>query len=292
MILLVRKPSVILWEKNSLLGIMNITEETEPILEVKSFDNQMKGHRDLHPSLPQPPFSLCMVGPKGAGKSTVILRLIYGNQKPKAWNQAHKHYRFYRKFFTKIYIFSPTWRLDPKTKRCKIPESQIFEDPNEYYEVIETLLGSQQDDIEEDGKDNCDHILMIFSDLAGQKGVFGVAKGIMNKLAFNLRHYNCSIIIDTQCLRQINPAFRENFSGILMFAGITNRMEIGKIYDEYLGEYTKQEANKLLEYVWADNAYNFLFINFQKVKSRRFFKNFNQLVIKGKNEGNKSLIET
>ena len=65
---------------------MNITEETEPILEVKSFDNQMKGHRDLHPSLPQPPFSLCMVGPKGAGKSTVILRLIYGNQKPKAWN--------------------------------------------------------------------------------------------------------------------------------------------------------------------------------------------------------------
>jgi hypothetical protein len=62
-------------------------------------------------------------------------------------------------------------------------------------------------------------------------------------------------------------------------------MEISKIYDEYLGEYSKQDANKLLEYVWQDNPYNFLFINFQKQKSKRFFKNFNQLVItQGKNE--------
>ena len=246
---------------------MNISEENEPILEVKSFDNQMKPHSELHPSLPQPPFSLCLVGSKGSGKSTVILRLIYGNQKPKNYKKNDKHYRFYRKFFTKIYIFSPTWRLDSKTKRCKIPDSQIFEDPSEYYEIIETLLGNQQDDIEEDGKDNCDHILMIFSDLAGQKGVFSQAKGIMNKLAFNLRHYNCSIIIDTQALRQINSAFRENFSGIILFAGITNRMEIGKIYDEYLGQYSKQDANKLLKYVWGDSPYNFLFINFQKRKT-------------------------
>ena len=285
---LVRKTicNIIIKIKSS-FNIMNISEETEPLLEVKSFDNQMKGYNELHPSLCQPPFSLCLCGPKGAGKSTVILRLIYGNQKPKNYKKDDKHYRFYRKFFTKIYVFSPTWRLDPKTKRCKIPDAQIFENPAEYYEIIETIIGSQQDDIEEDGKENCDQILMIFSDLAGQKGVFSQAKGIMNKLAFNLRHYNCSILIDTQALRQINSAFRENFSGILLFAGITNRMEIGKIYDEYLGQFNKKDANKLLEYVWADNPYNFLFINFQKQKSKRFFKNFNQLVIESKSEEDK-----
>ena len=129
---------------------------------------------------------------------------------------------------------------------------------------------------------------MVFSDLAGQKGVFGQAKGIMNKLAFNLRHYNCSIIIDTQALRQINPAFRENFSGLILFAGITNRLEIEKIYQEYLGEYSKESANRILEFVWGNSPYNFLFINFQMVKTRRFFKNFNQLVI---SQGNKSLLE-
>ena len=267
---------------------MDITEEDDSLLTVKAFDNQHKGHDDIHPSLPQPPFSLCLVSPKGGGKSTLILRLIYGNQKPKDYKGTDKHYRFYRKFFTKIYVFSPTWRLDPKTRRCKIPDAQIFEDATEYYEIIETLVGGQQDAVEDDGKDNCEHILMIFSDLAGAKGVFGNAKGIMNKLAFNLRHYNISIIIDTQALRQINPAFRENFSGLILFAGITNRLEIEKIYQEYLGEYKKEQANQILEYVWEDSPYNFLFINFQKVKSRRFFKNFNQLVI---SRGNKSLLE-
>ena len=84
---------------------MNISEEEEPILEVKSFDNQMKGYSELHPSLPQPPFSLCMVGPKGAGKSTVILRLIYGNQKPKNYKKDDKHYRFYRKILLR-YMYS------------------------------------------------------------------------------------------------------------------------------------------------------------------------------------------
>jgi hypothetical protein len=68
-------------------------------------------------------------------------------------------------------------------------------------------------------------------------------------------------------------------------------MEISKIYDEYLGEYTKKDANKLLEYVWADNNYNFLFINFQKQKSKRFFKNFNQLISQGENTEIKSLLE-
>jgi GTPase SAR1 family protein len=267
---------------------MNIKEEDEPVLQIKPFDNQMKGSQEIHPSLPQPPFSLCLVGPKGSGKSSVIIRLLYGNRKPKNWNETHKHYRFYRKFFTKIYIFSPTWRLDPTTTRCKIPEAEIFEDPVDYYVIVETIIGSQQDDIEEDGKDETDHILMVFSDLAGQKGVFGHAKGIFNTLAFNIRHYNISIVIDTQALRQINPAFRENFSGLILFAGITNRLEIEKIYHEYLGEYSKESANRILEFVWGNSPYNFLFINFQMTKTRRFFKNFNQLVI---SQGNKSLLE-
>ena len=72
---------------------MNIKEEDEPVLQIKPFDNQMKGSQEIHPSLPQPPFSLCLVGPKGSGKSSVIIRLLYGNRKPKNWNETHKHYR-------------------------------------------------------------------------------------------------------------------------------------------------------------------------------------------------------
>ena len=109
---------------------------------------------------------------------------------------------------------------------------------------------------------------MIFSDLARQKGVFSQAKGIMNKLAFNLRHYNCSIIIDTQALRQINSAFRENFSGIILFAGITNRMEIGKIYDEYLGQYYSSTYGQIV-----------LIIFFLSISKKRKVSNFLKTLI-------------
>jgi len=256
---------------------MIITETTNEELTTAPFDNQHKREDSIHPDLPFPPMSLMLVGPKGSGKSNLILRLLYGNRKPK--NATNNHHKMYRHFFDKVYIFSPSWKLDPKMARCKIPEEQIFEDPELYTQIIEEILGSQADDIEEEGKENTEHILLVFTDLAGQKGVFSNAKGIMNKLAFNLRHYRVSLIIDTQSLRQINSAFRGNLSGVVLFSGISNRLEIQKIYDEYLGEFTKEEQEQLIDHCFA-KPYDFLYINFQKHGLGRYYHNFNPLKIK------------
>ena len=254
---------------------MHIEEQQNDDLTVRPFDNQLKASAGLHPDLLQPPFTLLLVAPKGSGKSTTILRLLYGNQKKKQCTNTH--HKFYRHFFDKVYIFSPTWEMDEKTERCKIPSDQIFDEPEEYEEVIGEILSAQEEDIAEDGKDEADHILMVFSDLAGTK-LFSSKKGIMNKLAFNHRHYKVSLIIDTQSLRQINNAFRENLSGIMLYAGINNKMELRKIYEEYLGRYTHEEASEILAYVFRDSPFNFLFINFQK--RGKMYKNFNPLFIK------------
>jgi GTPase SAR1 family protein len=255
---------------------MKITESPNSMLSVNPFDNQLKRGTDIHPDLPYPPASILLVGPKGSGKSNLILRLLYGNQKPKgAKDTFHK---FYRHFFDKVYIFSPTWQLDPKMARCKIPEEQIFDEPEMYTQIIEEILSGQAEDIEEEGKDETEHILMVFTDLAGRKSVFSNAKGIMNKLAFNLRHYKVSLIIDTQSLRQINPAFRGNLSSIVLFSGITNRLEIQKIYDEYLGEFKKEEQEQLIDHCFA-KPYDFLYINFQKHGLQKYYHNFNALKI-------------
>jgi hypothetical protein len=256
---------------------MKITESANDELSVKPFDNQHKRSSILHPDLLHPPFSLLLVGPKGSGKGNCTLRLIFGNQKKKGCQT--DHHKFYRHYFDKIYVFSPTWQLDPKMRRCQIPTDQIFEEPEMYTEVISEILEGQVEDIEEEGKEEADDILMIFSDLAGHK-TFADSKGIMNRLAFNHRHYNVSIIIDTQSLRQINNAFRNNLSGIILFAGINNRLELKKIYEEYLGSFTQKEATALLNYTF-DSPFNFLFINFQKPKGKRFHKNFNRLRIEG-----------
>ena len=162
--------------------------------------------------------------------------------------------------------------------RCKVPDEQIFEDPNSYREVIEEIVGIQGDSVEEVGKEDTEHILMIFSDVCGCKNVFTQGKGIMNKLAFNLRHYKISLIIDAQSLRQINSAFRNNLSAIILFSGITNRLELKKIYDEYLGSFTKEEQDKLIEYCFKE-PYSFLYINLQKQEKDRYYRNFNNLTI-------------
>ena len=256
---------------------LTISEEENTILTTKPFDKQHKKYGDIHPDLVQPSFSLLLVGPKGSGKSNLILRLLYGNKKPKgAKNNYHK---FYRHFFDKVYVFSPSWKLDPKMDRCKIPDEQIFEEPALYPNIIEELIGTQTDSIEEEGKDDTEHILMIFTDLAGAKGVFSQAKGVMNKLAFNLRHFKVSLLIDTQSLRQINSAFRENLSGIILFSGINNRLEIEKIKEEYLGSFQKKEQDQILEFAFK-NPYDFLYINFQKHGLDKYYRNFNKLIIK------------
>ena len=260
---------------------MKIVETPEELLVIKAFDNQNKKDNSLHPNLLQHPFSLLLCAPKNSGKTNLLLRLLLGNRKPKnAQNEFHK---FYKHYFDKVYVFSPTWNNDPKTQKTGIPDEQVFEDPEMYHQILAEILLTQDEEIEEEGKEDSDKILIIMDDLAGQKGVFSGAKGIMNRLAFNHRHANASIIITSQGLRQINSAFRDNFSGIIFFSGITNRLELAKIYDEYLGDYSKEEANTLLEYIF-DGRYNFLFINFQKGKENRYFKNFNQLKITKNNQ--------
>jgi GTPase SAR1 family protein len=255
---------------------MKIEEEENTVLQVKAFDNQLKASSGIHPDLLQPPFTLLLVAPKGSGKSTAILRLIYGNKRAKGKKTKDAHHRMYRGFFDKVYVFSPTWQLDAKCDRCGIPDDQIFDDQSLYEETIAVIIAGQQADIEADGKEDAPSLLLIFSDLAGTK-LFSSKKGIMNKLAFNHRHYNISLIIDTQSLRQINTAFRENLSGIMLFSGISNRKEITKLTDEYLGKYTEKQALEILDYVFDDSAFNFLYINFQQRGA--LFRNFNRITI-------------
>ena len=255
---------------------MRIQEQPNDVLTVRPFDNQLKGDRSLHPDLPQPPFTTLLVGPKGSGKSNVILRMIYGNKKTPKCNPDNKHYKFYRHFFDKIMIFSSTWTLDPKTTRCRIPDDQIFDDPDDYVEIIEEIVKGQEEDIQEDGKENADHILLVFSDLAGTR-LFSNSRGILNRLAFNHRHLKISSLIDTQSLRQINNAFRNNLSAVLLFAGISNRLEIKKIKEEFLGKYTDEEARKIMKYAFDGSGFDFLYVNFQKRGA--LYKNFNSLLI-------------
>ena len=163
----------------------------------------------------------------------------------------------------------------PQVRQMQNTRRADFDDQSLYEDTITEILAGQQADIEADGKGDASYLLLIFSDLAGTS-LFSSKKGIMNKLAFNHRHFKVSLIIDTQSLKQVNPAFRENLSGIMVFAGISNKKEIQKVIEEYLGQYTEKQAMEILAYVFKDNRFGFLYIN---LGLNRFFRNFNRLSI-------------
>ena len=88
---------------------MQIEEKQNESLGVRAYDNQMKKSKSLHPAIPQPPFSLLICSPKGGGKTTLLLNLLYKRHKKKN--------AFYRHYFDSIYVFSPTFKLDKKLNK-------------------------------------------------------------------------------------------------------------------------------------------------------------------------------
>ena len=61
----------------------------------------------------------------------------------------------------------------------------------------------------------------------------------------------------------------------MLFAGVSNRLEIKKFVEEFLGRYTEKEAMEILEYAFEGSQYNFLYIN----KKGKIYKNFNPLKV-------------
>ena len=249
---------------------MQIEEKQNESLGVRAYDNQMKKSKSLHPAIPQPPFSLLICSPKGGGKTTLLLNLLYKRHKKKN--------AFYRHYFDSIYVFSPTFKLDKKLQKMKIPDSQIYEDQDDYEEIIQEIIQTQQEEIEQLGKSEADHVLLIFDDLAGSK-MFSHNRSILNRLALNSRHYNISIILTTQQSNLINTAFRTNLSAMIIFGScLNNKKELQRLRDEYLGRFNDKQIKRILDYVFHDSPYNFLYLNFQS-HGQLLHKNFNPLRI-------------
>lgn len=248
---------------------MKITEKASE-LDILPVDNQLARDTSLHPNLLHNQWSLLLVAPKGSGKSSLIMRLLMGIPKRKD----KPAQPFYRGHFDKIHIFSPTWCLDLKTKKIHIPEDQIHNDEEEYESIIEEIMLTQEL-AHEEGEEQ-DRVLLIFTDLAGSK-TFARSHGIYNRLAFNQRHYNVSMIIDTQKYRSINTAFRSNMTGVVCFT-LANLKEYQALAEEHSNLLTPAEFKQLFAFC-TDEPFSFLFINYQKPIGQRFHRKFNQLTL-------------
>lgn len=224
-----------------------------------------------HENMYIPPLgsSVIISGKSGCGKSTLLANLMldgrfYGPspEKPKGW-------------FEKIFLFSPTANGDDVQKSLKIPKEYVFTDLSEAPELLDVILNSQQEKIDNaEGADKVPQFAIIFDDVIGDTK-------FMNEKAFTrcfyqVRHVNCTTFICTQHFRKVPKICRLQANFVFFFQGSAAEVEV--VTEEYAPPmYTKNEFRNLVNDA-SGKRYSFLTINNKLGWDKRFRRNLDEFV--------------
>ena len=127
--------------------------------------------------------SVIICGKSGSGKSTLLVNLLTQE-------------RFYKGFFKKTFIFSPTANGDDIQKQLGIPKHRVFTDIDEAPELLEMILESQKKKLEDSTADKVDQYCIIFDDIIGETKFLNDRS--FTKCFYQVRHVNCTTFICTQ----------------------------------------------------------------------------------------------
>ena len=274
---------------------LNIDEELEEVIDEENIDNTDKlfferkntkpkpvtnlkvepiikeadDYIYINDHLPKIPFSLLCAGARGSGKSVLTLSLI------------EKLYTY----FDEIIIFSPTIELDNKYQLLFDKLKLDFEvGKNIFYSYNEGILSKILSKVKKVNKNkpfkDKVKVLMIFDDIISQIPK-NMRKTKFNRLLFNNRHYNISIIINSQSLKLLDSNFRKNSSQVCLFKSF-NILELKNYMEEFsalLGNTTRERQEnfmKIFNYA-TSSPHSFLYINTHN-EPNIFFKNLEELI--------------
>jgi hypothetical protein len=288
------------------------------VLVVKPIPVPSQYHHPPPPSeqLPVHEFTLGLIAPKGAGKTTVICNLLH----------------FYKNYFHTILVFSPTINSDEKWDWIKnqkllvenhplknwikkmseqrdedkivqaaplgheleglvnqresftgiIPEEHFFDtyDDNKFMEIMEEQM-SMIKLLKKHGEPKylANRILIIFDDLVGSSLFSGTRGSYFKGINTRHRHYSSSFIMVSQGYKEIPKTIRTNWTCLIVFE-IGNEREVQVIYEEYAMGLKSDDWLELYKHA-TEEDHSFLFINFQKPKRMRMMKNFTNYLFIG-----------
>lgn len=181
--------------------------------------------------------TLLFVGKRKSGKSNLCKHIINHN----------KH------LFTKIYIISPTEKINGFFKDIT---PNIFDDYSE--EWIEQLIDNMTKINANKPQDKKINILLVLDDLIGSNNLNYHHSPSLAKLYSRGRHINITIINIVQYLNALSPLQRLNTD--CCFCGMVNNSSIEMILNEYVsGNISKNDFLDLYKRATLD--YSFLVIN-------------------------------
>jgi hypothetical protein len=225
-----------------------------------------------HENMYIPPLgsSVIISGKSGSGKSTLLANLLTdprfygpGGKKPKGW-------------FDKVFLFSPTANGDDVQKSLNIPAKYVFTDLDEVPDVLDVILDSQQQKLDDgEGADKVEQFALIFDDVIGDTQ-------FMNEKAFTrcfyqVRHVNCTTFICTQHFKRVPKICRLQANFVFFFQG--SAAEVEMVTEEYAPPmYSKNEFREIVNEA-SGEPFSFLTINMKLGWDRRFRRNLDEFIV-------------
>ena len=281
-------------------------------IEAVKVDQTFKHPQVKYPKImPQHPFSMLVLAPKGSGKTNMICNLLLNH---------------YKGYFHKILIASPTidndpkWDVIQKTKHIlkenkplekalgnrqkeeepvfdvvrksggekqsvvdkkknefsgKIPKDSFFasmdELPGRLAVQTETIAKLHELGKEQESLFISDRILVILDD---QAGLFqgGNTNNPMVNIVIKHRHFNMSIIVVTQANKAIPKTIRTNCNSLVCFE-IPNLAELKTVYEEWPTDLPEEAWTRAYKFATEKN-FSFMYVNNHFPKGHRMFRNF------------------
>jgi len=213
--------------------------------------------------------SVIISGKSGSGKSTLLANLItdgrfYGKsrEKPNGW-------------FDKIFLFSPTANGDDVQKALGIPKKYVFTDLDEAPELLEVILDSQQQKIDNaEGADKVAQFCIIFDDVIGNKQFMNSRD--FTRCFYQVRHVNCTTFICTQHFHRVPNICRLQANFVFFFQG--SAYEVNTVVEDYAPPlYSKKVFEELVNEATKEK-HSFLTINMKVGWDLRLRRNLDEFI--------------
>ena len=227
------------------------------VLPVTPPKHQKKLKRPLHSHLPD--ISIGQLGylcsPVCTGKSTLISNLLLNKN-------------FYAEQFDIVYIISNTINNDVTSRFLKNTYPETCYD--QYSDsIIENIIAYQ----ESFAKEKRPFIALILDDFLGIKACSKIFF-----LASRFRHYNIGLLLfASQLFRGVPNVIRQNATFCIIGGPNPNDKEVGKIAEEFAGNFGGERNFTKLYKQATSKKYNFLYLNLQSNPALAY-RNFETLI--------------
>lgn len=204
----------------------------------------------------KPPFTMCVLGAIGGGKSSFTYTLVN---------------KLYKNYFDECVVVCAT--IDSKESWEKVNQRSvlflnIFDD-DAFMDYIKELE-HEQEERKAKGKHPL-RVVLVLDDLV-MEGFNARRAGTLEKLLMTCRHYFISVVFCLQHSKQISAAMRNQIFYWIILRLTAN--DLNKIAEEHGNLLNKEQFMKMYNDVQKKGKYEYLIINYKKPVNERFSHRF------------------